>query len=840
MAKARVKEDIDIDTESDKRQQIFTAMKEKYGYHKVLNIATFKTEKGKSAILTAGRGLGYNDDEMQALADMIPVERGAQWTLDECLHGDGEEKKPNNQFIELIGQYPNLLETALGIENLIVGRSIHASGIYIFSQHYIEQNALMKAPNGSDTTCWNMLDSDYCGALKIDALTIEALDRVRTCLELLLKEGKIDWQGSLRDTYDHYIHPDKLEFKTEEMWDMLYQGHITNSFQYETEQGQQTLRKIKPRSFMEIVNGNSLMRLSSEGEQPLDRYVRFKGDLSSWYREMREDFGLTEEEIAVLEPHLKDIYGVADTQEVVMELSMDSKVANFDLTEANKLRKGIAKKKKSVIEEVRQLFYKKGLEAGNRKEILDYVWNRQIVPQLGYSFSKNHTNPYSMILMQEMNLAYHYGHMYWKCACLSVNAGAIGEGKNVDYGKIAKAVSEMQDVVDRPHINHSNSEFTIHGEHILFGMRGISKVGDGVIDEIVANRPYSSFEDYLEKVGGNIKVESNVSLIKAGAFDEFGDRVELMKQYIMFSTKQKTSLTTVHVPSLISLGLLNPDEYKEELEYLGVYKTICCKANESIKGKSDSTTWYTIDNYIYEKFEILYCYPGLQEGKDYILNDEGTNYIVCKARIKKITDEKIVRLTELLKSKEMTDALNQIDRFNAWEKYCLGSIPRWEMESMSFYKSGHELDEVDVKRYGIENFFDLPEDPVVTEVKQWRGKTFNRYKLSLIMGTVLSRNKDKHLVTLLTPHGVVSCKMYEGAFRHYDKTISKVDDAGKKTRVEASWFKKGTMVLMYGVRMGDQFRPKKYADSVFQHTVMRIHGVQEDGQLVVQEDRKKI
>ena len=832
--------DIDIDSEADKRQQIFTALKEKYGYHKVLNIATFKTEKAKSAILTAGRGLGYNDDEMQALADMVPVARGAQWTLNECLNGDGEEKEPNKQFKDIIESYPNLLETALGIEGLVVGRSIHASGLYIFSNHYIEQNALMKAPNGNDITCWNMTNSDYAGALKIDCLTIEALDRIRACIELLLSEGKIQWKGSLRETYNFYLHPDNLRFNDDEMWDMLYRGDVINAFQDETLVGQQALKKINPRSFIEIVNGNSLMRLSSDGEQPLDRYVRFKQDLSQWYKEMRDDYKLNEDEIQVLEKYLKPIYGVADTQEVVMELSMEPGIADFDLTEANKLRKGIAKKKKSVIEEVKKLFFEKGLSKGNRLEILNYVWERQIVPQLGYSFSSNHTHPYSMILMQEMNLAYIYGHMYWKCACLSINAGAIGEGKNVDYGKIAKAVSEMQNIVDKPNINHSNSEFTILNDKILFGLRGISKVGDGVINDIIQNRPYLDFDDYLERVGKHIKVESNVNLIKSGAFDDFGDRVELMKKYIQYSSKAINKLTSAHIPLLIELELIDTNELKRELEYINIYKNICSKGNVAIQGKSDSTTWYKIDNAILDKFEEYYCIQGLKIDKDYILDDSGQYYIVRKSRMKKVLDANIVKLTETLKDHNILQVLNRISCYEMWEKYCVGTISHWEMDSMSFYKTEHELSNVDVTRYKIEDFYNLPEDPVVFETINFKGREFNRYKLSLIMGTVLSRNKDKHLVTILTPTGVVNCKFYEGAFRYYDKTISTIGDNGKKTRIESSWFKKGTLLLMYGVRMGDQFKPKKYSNSTYQHTVMKINNITADGKLIIQEERKTV
>ena len=91
----------------------------------------------------------------------------------------------------------------------------------------------MKAPNGEDITCWSMCDSDYCGALKVDELTIQALDKIRSCLELLLKDGKIEWQGTLRDTYNKYLHPDDLIYENDEMYKLLYNGDVINAFQYE-------------------------------------------------------------------------------------------------------------------------------------------------------------------------------------------------------------------------------------------------------------------------------------------------------------------------------------------------------------------------------------------------------------------------------------------------------------------------------------------------------------------------------------------------------------------------------------------------------------------------------
>ena len=105
------------------------------------------------------------------------------------------------------------------IEGLICGRSIHASAVYLFNEDFLAHNARMKAPNGIYITQFNMKDSDYCSGLKMDFLTIQALDKIRTCMNLLIDAGYMKWQGSLRATYNKYLHPDVLDYDTKEMWD---------------------------------------------------------------------------------------------------------------------------------------------------------------------------------------------------------------------------------------------------------------------------------------------------------------------------------------------------------------------------------------------------------------------------------------------------------------------------------------------------------------------------------------------------------------------------------------------------------------------------------------------
>ena len=116
-------------------------------------------------------------------------------------------------------------------------------------------------------------------------------------------------------------------------------------------------------------------------------YIKFKTNIQEWYDEM-DIAGLLPDEVTLLEKYLLSNFGCCVEQEDVMELCMDEEVANFDVIAANKLRKGISKKVKSIIEEARTLFFEEGLKAGTRREMLDYVWDHCIKPQLGYSFNK--------------------------------------------------------------------------------------------------------------------------------------------------------------------------------------------------------------------------------------------------------------------------------------------------------------------------------------------------------------------------------------------------------------------------------------------------------------------
>lgn len=199
----------------------------------------------------------------------------------------------------------------------------------------------------------------------------------------MLEDELIEWQGSLKETYVKYLHPDNLDYEDEEMWELLGDNRIISLFQFDSVVGSTAANMTKPKNVVEMSQTNSLMRLMSDtGDQPIDTFVKFKEDISLWYQEM-DYYGLNDKEVKIMEKHLLKFYGIATTQEDIMLISMDKNISNFTVAESNALRKGVAKKNKKVIDEIKELFYKKGLDAGTRKVFLDYVWNIQIARQLG-------------------------------------------------------------------------------------------------------------------------------------------------------------------------------------------------------------------------------------------------------------------------------------------------------------------------------------------------------------------------------------------------------------------------------------------------------------------------
>ena len=790
--------DIDTDTSSSQRENVIELIKENRGRDHVLNFCTFSTIATRSSILTACRGLDIDNNEANYITSLLPTDNdGKELPIEVAINGNDEyeaDKKLNDE----IGKYDNLKETILGLFGLVIGFSEHASGVYISNPEYTKHNAMMRTKNGIEVTQFDADDSEYASALKYDFLSLDGCDRLQAVIELLLKEHKIEWQGSLHETYQKYFDTDDLDYTSQDMYDMLFNGDIINAFQFSSETGYKTLRKLNARTFEDLISGNALMRLrAAEGEQPLDKYIRFKNDSTAWGKEM-DDYGLTEAEQTALHALLDQYNGICSSQELLMKLSMQ--MAGFDLVQANALRKAIAKKDPVKQAQQHNVFVEEGVKNGKRKEFLEYCWKNCIEIQKGYAFSLPHAIPYTMILITEMNICKEFGLLYWQTACLNVNAKTLSdEIMSPDYAKVAKAIGMLQKgVVTHPDINKSELYFipNENKSNILFGLNAINGLGKNEIQAILDLRPFYNLDDFINRMGEQVSQAKMVTMIKAGLLNGITQvsRRDTMIEYANKTIKPKNRIVITSAHKFKDLipkeyhDMLNAYEYKKLLkdghlnqkQTMVFIRNICSMIEqfEKIKGDTYSDDLWTMDD---------------------------DRIIVDMKRFDKWLKDFTQPLKDWLKTDNGINAECRFRKREFWLENCGGNEATWDMDSLNMYVGEHELTLVGLtpdKDY--HSFNELDEVPVPNGYKKFKGREYPQYDNYRICGTVIDKNNNKGIAVVLTADGVANVRIGRQRYSQFNKRIMKEVD-GKRKCVDESWFDRGTKIVAVGHRIQNDF-----------------------------------
>jgi DNA polymerase-3 subunit alpha len=696
--------------------------------------------------------------------------------------------------------------------------------------------------------------------IKYDILSVEALDKIHNCLDLLSKDGLIEQYPTLRETYEKTIGVYNLERDNKEMWKLLWNHKVQSLFQMEKESGIKGIALLKPESVDELAILNSTIRLMAQekgGEMPTEKLTRFKQNPNLWIEEM-DVYGIKKEHQELLKSVVGISYGLCIAQEQFMQLVQLPELGGFSLTWADSLRKSIAKKNPAAYEELSKEFFKITKEKGCDQNLCNYVWNVLIAMSKGYGFNQSHTLAYSIIGLQELNLAYKYPIIYWNCACLISDSGGQleqeeeeenyyscveedNEGDNneekveekkkknnsVDYGKIATAIGQIQSngiIVSPPNINKSSYTFIPDTENnqILYGIKGISNIGDELVDNIIKNRPYTDLQDFQNKV--KINKTQMVNLIKSGAFDCFGNRIEIMYEYINSISETKTTLNLRNMQKIIEYNLV-PREYEFEKKVFNF--------NKYIK-KNKVKEFYYLDEVAFNFYEKNFDIDGViyQDNKPYILQTYWD----------KIYKKKMDILRNWIKN-NLEDLLKQYNHIATQimiNKYAKGSISKWEMDSISFYYHEHELKNLKENIYDVNNFFKMPEEPEVERTIYIKDKPIPLFKLNRIAGTVLEKDKNHNLITVLTNYGVVKVKIYRPQFTKYDKQISVRGEDGKKHVIEKSWFSRGNKLIITGIKRDNCFVPKIYKSSPYNTPFFLIDNIDDDGYVEGKDERLEV
>lgn len=859
--------DVDFDISGLKRASTLEHLRKVYGQDRVCNVLTLRTEKSKSAILTAARGLEMSPEEGQYLSSLISAERGQLYTLKQMYYGDEENGiAPSSTFVEEMNNHPDLWAIAQRIEGLVCGAGIHAGGIIFNDEPFTNTASLMRAPDGTVISGFELHDAEKLSLIKYDALSVEGMDKIQICLELLIENGFVKPEASLKETYEKVIGIYNIERDDPTMWKKVWNHDIISLFQMEQQSGIQGIAATKPNNVDDLASLNSVIRLMAQekgAETPIEKYARFRKNPMAWEQEMRSA-GLSEEERKLLHRELDVSSGLCIAQEQFMMLVQLPEIGGFDLQWADRLRKSIAKKNPKEYDKLTTEFYDNMRKKNLSENLCSYVWDTLIAMNRGYGFNAAHTLGYSLVALQEMNLAHKYPIIFWNTANLIVDSAGVAETdeedeetlvveledseeveeivdiyepeeweeyeyedlpdksakkkkktKSINFGKIATAIGKFQMAgikVTPPNINESGFTFTplVKENAIASGLRNITRISADLVNQIIANRPYTSMDDFQSKV--KVNRTQMLNLLKCGAFDSLHpDRMAAIQSYLSSKAATKEKLTLANVPMLIKYGILDEDA----AEYCELYSY-----NKFLKKHADGDV-IVFPN---EKALEYYC-----ERFDVDLLLDG--YTIGVKTWEKIYKKNIAPLSEFIKD-NMEDLLNRLNTAlieEQFENYAKGTISHYEIESMSFYYHEHELQNVNRMVYDIKDFHRLPEQPIVARrIPTKDGKEIELLELSHICGTVLDKNKMKNCISLLTPDGVVTVKIWKNQFAKYDKQISEIQADGKKKVREKSWFSRGNLLYLQGVRRGDTFIPKAYKGSLHRIPIMKITSVEGD------------
>jgi DNA polymerase-3 subunit alpha len=197
--------DIDVDVPINKREEVISYIKNKYGMDKVAQMVTFNTMKGRGAIKDVLRVYGnISFDEMNNITKSIPDEAKIADELQEMKEETGEasiirwslennvEKLKEWCYIDdnnqLQGPLAKRFEQAIRLEGTKTNQSKHAAGIAISAEPLQEICPMVyDSKNNQLIAGMEMQDLEALGVIKFDILGIAMLDKIMTIQDILEK-----------------------------------------------------------------------------------------------------------------------------------------------------------------------------------------------------------------------------------------------------------------------------------------------------------------------------------------------------------------------------------------------------------------------------------------------------------------------------------------------------------------------------------------------------------------------------------------------------------------------------------------------------------------------------
>ena len=490
--------DIDVDIQDTRRDEVIEYCAKKYGEDHVSNIATFGKMFGRMAVRDVARVLEVPYAESDRLAKLVPPpNQGRHIPLSVSIKED----------VDLRREYENnptakqVLDYAIQLEGTIRSHGVHACGVVIAPDTLVNYIPLEMAQKGVVATQFPMGEVEELGLLKMDFLGLSNLTIINNAMRII------------RKAYNTEINLSQLPLDDKKTYELFQRGDTTGVFQLESAGMKRYLRGLKPTTFEDIIAMVALYRPGPM--QFIDSFIRRKHG---------------EEEITYLHPgmknSLKNTYGILVYQEQFMQISKEW--CGFTGGQADTLRKAVGKKKIDLMKKVKPEFVEGAVKVGGAtKEIAETFWT-QLEEFANYCFNKSHAACYGLIAYWTAYLKAHYPDAFM---------AALMTSDHDDTDRLAIEITECKHMgidVLSPDVNESFVEFAVvpNENKIRFGMSAVKGVGVGAVEEVLRAREEGAFlsvEDFAKRVStSKFNRKAWESLIKSGAFDNMGDRSDLL------------------------------------------------------------------------------------------------------------------------------------------------------------------------------------------------------------------------------------------------------------------------------------------------------------------------
>jgi error-prone DNA polymerase len=479
--------DIDVDFDSDRREEVIQWVYERYGRHNAAQVANVISYRPKMAVRDAAKALGYSPGQQDAWSKEMD-----HWSA--AVEGDTGIPAPVVDLANQLMKAPRHL-------------GIHSGGMILTERPIGEVCPIERARMEKRTILqWDKDACEWMGLVKFDLLGLGMLGALNQMMVMIGEE--LDEHWTLQN----------IPKEEPGVYDMLCKADSIGVFQVESRAQIGTLPRLRPRCFYDLAIEIALIRPGPIQGGAVHPYIRRATG--------REQVDYAHPD---LEPVLKRTLGVPLFQEQLMEMA----VAIGDCTrdDADLLRRAMGSKRGvERIESIKETLFagmaKRGLVGDQAKQI--YV---QILSFANFGFAESHALSFALLVYASSWFKLHYPAAFLAGLLRSQPMGfyspqsltqdARRHGVEVLGPDIvaSRAQASLEAVTPVPTDAYRRDA----GFAVRLGLDEVRGIGTDVARRVVAAREESAFRDMVDlSRRAGLNAGQLEALATAGAFGCWG------------------------------------------------------------------------------------------------------------------------------------------------------------------------------------------------------------------------------------------------------------------------------------------------------------------------------